>query len=43
MIDETAQLWDTIYVSAGRRGLQVEMASADLAGVIDAEYADIAR
>ena len=43
VIDETAQLWDTIYVSAGRRGLQVEMDSADLAGVIDAEFADIAR
>lgn len=42
VIDETAQLWDTIYVSAGKRGLQVELAPADLADVTSATFADIA-
>lgn len=40
-IDETAQLFDTICVSAGRRGLQVELRPDDLCAVIGAEYADL--
>nr|WP_300147181.1 Cys-tRNA(Pro) deacylase [Propionicimonas sp.] len=43
VIDETAQLWDTIYVSAGKRGLQVELSPADLARLSCAAFADIAR
>ena len=43
IIVETAELWDTIYVSAGRRGLQVELAPNDLAAVVSARFADIAR
>lgn len=43
VIDETAQLWDTVYVSAGRRGLQVELSPDDLARVTGATFADIAR
>ena len=29
-VDESALAWDTILVSAGRRGLQIELAPADL-------------
>jgi Cys-tRNA(Pro)/Cys-tRNA(Cys) deacylase len=43
LIDETAQLWDTILVSAGKRGLQVELSPVDLADVVSASFADIAR
>jgi Cys-tRNA(Pro)/Cys-tRNA(Cys) deacylase len=42
VVDETAQLFDTVYVSAGKRGLQVELAAEDLASVAGAVVADIA-
>lgn len=42
VIDETAQLWETVYVSAGKRGLQVELSPEDLARVTGAGFADIA-
>lgn len=41
-IDETAELFDTIYVSGGRRGLDVGVAPADLVRLLDAIVADIA-
>ena len=40
-IDETAQLCDWIYVSAGVRGTQVRIRPADLVGVTGASYADL--
>jgi Cys-tRNA(Pro)/Cys-tRNA(Cys) deacylase len=40
-LDETAQLWDTIAVSAGIRGKQVLIAPADLVRVTEAVYAAI--
>jgi Cys-tRNA(Pro)/Cys-tRNA(Cys) deacylase len=40
-IDETATLYDTIFVSGGRIGLQVEIAPSDLAGVVGATFADL--
>jgi Cys-tRNA(Pro)/Cys-tRNA(Cys) deacylase len=43
LIDETAELWDTIFVSAGRRGMDVELAPGDLARLVQARFADIAR
>ena len=42
VVDETVELWDTVYVSGGRRGLDVEIAPADLIEVTGAIVADIA-
>lgn len=41
--DETIELWDTVLVSGGRRGLDVELAPADLLRLTDAVVAAIAR
>ena len=41
LIDETAQLFDTIYISGGRRGLTLEVAPGPLAAFTDATFADI--
>lgn len=43
VLDESALDFRTIHVSAGRRGLQVELAAADLAGLSGAVLARIAR
>lgn len=40
-IDETAQLFDTIFVSAGVRGIQVKINPDDLLNIISASYADL--
>ena len=40
-IDETAQLFDKIYVSAGVRGVQVKLSPLDLKEIINAEFADL--
>lgn len=42
LIDETAQLWETIFVSGGRRGVDVELSPDDLARLTKAAFADIA-
>ncbi len=42
-IDESANNFDTIYVSGGRRGLQLELKPGDLAKVIDAKLADLSK
>lgn len=42
-IDETALLWDEIYVSAGRRGLQLVIAPDALIKFTDANVRDIIR
>ena len=43
VVDETAGLFDTVVVSAGRRGLSVELAPAELVRLTGAVVADIAR
>lgn len=42
-VDETAELFDTVFVSAGRRGLSVELSAPDLVRLTSAVVADIAR
>ena len=43
LIDETAQLFDVVHVSGGRRGLSLVLAPDDLARFCDATLADIVR
>ena len=43
VVDETVELFDTVFVSGGRRGLDVELAPADLVRLTSAVVADIAR
>ena len=42
-IDETAQLFDRIYVSAGQRGQQLILSPDDLRAYTGAAYADITK
>lgn len=42
VLDETAELWDTVYVSGGRRGFDIELTPTDLIRVTQAVVADIA-
>lgn len=43
VLDESAELFDVVYVSGGRRGLDLGLAPADLVRVSGATVADIAR
>lgn len=40
-VDESARGFETVFVSAGRRGLQVEVAPADLVRLLGATTADL--
>lgn len=40
-VHETAAEFETFYVSAGKVGVQVELAAADLANVIRLQFADV--
>ena len=42
-IDETAAVYDTVLVSGGRRGFDVELAPDDLLSITGGRYAAIAR
>jgi Cys-tRNA(Pro)/Cys-tRNA(Cys) deacylase len=41
--DETVELFDTVYVSGGRRGFDLELTPSDLVAVTAATVAAIAR
>ena len=43
VIDETAELFDTVFVSGGRRGFDIELTPADLAAVTAGSFAAIGR
>ena len=43
VLDETAELWDTVYVSGGRRGFDIELSPADLLAATAASFAPIAK
>ena len=43
VIDETVDLFDTVFVSGGKRGLQIELSPADLILLTRAEVAPITR
>ncbi len=43
VLDESAARWGTIFVSGGRRGLELELAAADLIGLTNGRLAPIGR
>jgi len=43
IIDSSVLKFDTVYVSAGRRGLQIELSPEDLRSKIDASYYGISK
>ncbi len=43
VFDETAQLFDKIYVSAGQRGVQMIVDPVQLAEYVDAKFADVTK
>jgi Cys-tRNA(Pro)/Cys-tRNA(Cys) deacylase len=43
IIDSSANNYSTIYVSAGRRGLEIELSPVDLAKLTNGKIADICQ
>jgi Cys-tRNA(Pro)/Cys-tRNA(Cys) deacylase len=43
IIDSSANNYSTIYVSAGRRGLEIELSPADLAKLTNGKFVDICQ
>jgi len=43
IIDSSAQNHSTIYVSAGRRGLEIELAPVDLKDLVNGLFAEIGQ
>ena len=42
-IDESSRNFETVFVSGGKRGLQLEISPDDLIGLIDASTADVVK
>jgi Cys-tRNA(Pro)/Cys-tRNA(Cys) deacylase len=43
VVDQRADRWDTVFVSPGRRGLELELVAADLLALTGGRLAPIAR
>ncbi len=43
LIDEDAQLWDTVFVSGGRRGLEIELSPTDLAALTGGVFVPLGK
>lgn len=43
VVDETAQLFDTVFVSGGKRGFDIELSPDDLLTATDGSFAAIAK
>jgi Cys-tRNA(Pro)/Cys-tRNA(Cys) deacylase len=43
VVDASAQDWATVHVSAGRRGLEIELAAADLVALVKGSFGRVAR
>jgi len=43
VVDETAQLFDTVFVSGGKRGFDIELSPGDLLTATGGSYAGIAK
>lgn len=42
-IDESARTFESVYVSAGRRGLEIELSPLDLCTIVDGKFAAITQ
>jgi Cys-tRNA(Pro)/Cys-tRNA(Cys) deacylase len=41
LIDSSARQFETLFISAGRRGLEIELAPGDLASLTNGQFADL--